>query len=201
VKVIGLTGGIGSGKSTVSELLLERDAVIVDADRIARELQEPGQPVFVQMVETFGDGIVGGDGRLDRQAVADIVFTDPEQLGRLMRITQPMIEGTIYLRILEHEGTDAVVILDIALLQQPHQYGEQATIVVDTPVDVAVARLVSARGMSEDDARARIARQITREQRLAIADFVIDNSGPPDALPPQVAKAWDWIASLPPRGA
>lgn len=199
MKVIGLAGGIGAGKSSVSTRLRERGAVILDADAIIKELQEPGEPVFLQMVEAFGDGIVAPDGRLDRQKVADIVFTDKAQLDRLSAITLPAIVGELYVRILAHEGTDDVLILDVALLTVPHQYGEQATIVVDVPPELAVERLVAHRGMSAEDARNRMANQISREQRLGIADFVIDNSGGPDDLDDQVAKAWAWIESLPPR--
>jgi dephospho-CoA kinase len=199
VKVIGLAGGIGSGKSTVSARLAERGAVILDGDKVARELQEPGQGVFLAMVGRWGDGIVRPDGTLDRQAVADIVFKDPEELAALTAITKPAIDLTLVERVEEHEGTDDVVVLDVALLVGPHQYGEQATIVVDVPVEVAVERLVRFRGMAEDDARARIAAQITREARKAFADFVIDNSGDEAALDPQIDAAWDWIASLPPR--
>jgi dephospho-CoA kinase len=173
--------------------------VILDGDKIARELQEPGQGVFLAMVGRWGDGIVNPDGTLNRQAVADIVFTDPDQLAALTAITKPAIDATLFERVDDHDGTDDVLILDVALLVQPHQYGEQATIVVDVPVEVAVERLVRYRNMGEDDARARIAAQITREERKAFADFVIDNGGDESALAPQVEAAWDWITSLPPR--
>jgi len=199
VKVIGLAGGIGSGKSTVSLLLAARGAVILDGDKIARELQEPGQGVFLAMVGRWGPDIVNPDGTLNRQAMADIAFTDPDQLAALTAITRPAIEATLLERIEEREGTDDVVILDVALLVQAHQYGEQATIVVDVPVDVAVERLVASRGMGEADARARIAAQITREERKAFADFVIDNAGDEAALAPQVDAAWAWIEGLPHR--
>ncbi|MGE0796082.1 MAG: dephospho-CoA kinase [Acidimicrobiia bacterium] len=199
MKVIGLAGGIGSGKSTVSLLLAARGAVILDGDKIARELQEPGQGVFLAMVGRWGPDIVNPDGTLNRQAMADIAFTDPDQLAALTAITRPAIEATLLERIEEREGTDDVVILDVALLVQAHQYGEQATIVVDVPVDVAVERLVASRGMGEADARARIAAQITREERKAFADFVIDNAGDEAALAPQVDAAWAWIEGLPHR--
>ncbi|MGD9798276.1 MAG: dephospho-CoA kinase [Acidimicrobiia bacterium] len=199
MKVIGLAGGIGSGKSTVSLLLAARGAVILDGDKIARELQEPGQGVFLAMVGRWGPDIVNPDGTLNRQAMADIAFTDPDQLAALTAITRPAIEATLLERIEEREGTDDVVILDVALLVQAHQYGEQATIVVDVPVDVAVERLVASRGMGEADARARIAAQITREERKAFADFVIDNAGDEADLAPQVDAAWAWIEGLPHR--
>jgi dephospho-CoA kinase len=199
VKVIGLAGGIGSGKSTVSTMLAERGAVILDGDKIARELQEPGQGVFLAMVGRWGDRIVNPDGTLNRQAVADIVFTDSDELASLTAITRPAIDTTLFERIDDHDGTDDVLILDVALLVRPHQYGEQATIVVDVPVEVAVERLVRYRGMGEDDARARIAAQISRDERKAFADLVIDNSGDEAALAPQVQAAWEWITALPPR--
>jgi dephospho-CoA kinase len=199
VKVIGLAGGIGSGKSTVSSMLAARGAVILDGDKIARELQEPGQGVFQAMVGRWGGRVVNPDGTLDRQAVADIVFTDADELAALNAITRPAIETTLFERIEEHDGTDDVLILDVALIGRPHQYGEQATIVVDVPVETAVGRLVRYRNMAEDDARARIAAQIGRDERKAFADFVIDNGGDEDALAPQVDAAWAWIESLPSR--
>lgn len=198
MKVIGLAGGIGVGKSSVSSRLQALGASIIDGDVVARELQEPGEPVFTQMVATFGDGIVTPDGRLDRQAVADIVFSDPGELARLTAITTPAIEAEIHARILEHAGSDDVVVVDAALITVRHQYGEQATIVVDVEPDMAVERLVRHRGMSETDARNRIANQQSRGERLTIADFVIDNNGSAADLDDQVAKAWAWIESLPP---
>lgn len=199
MKVIGLAGGIGSGKSTVSAMLTDRGAVVLDADRISRELQEPGQPVFLKMVERWGDTIVSADGTLDRQATADIVFKDPSELAALMAITQPAIQQTLVDRIDERRETDDVVVLDVALLVQAHQYGEQATIVVDLPIDTAIERVVKYRGMSHDDALSRAAAQISPEERKAFADFVIDNSGPEAALPAQLDAAWAWIESLPPH--
>jgi dephospho-CoA kinase len=199
MKAIALTGSIGSGKSTVSDELGARGAVIIDGDLVSRELQQPGEPVFIAMVDLFGPGIVADDGTLDRQAVADIVFPDPEQLARLTAITEPAIKTAIIDRINSYDGTDHVVVVDAAIITTRHQYGEQATIVVDTPVDIAVARVVAQRGMNEDDVRARMARQISRDERVAIADFVIDNSGTAADLGRRIGEAWDWIQSLPPR--
>src|SRR5690606_23545104 len=158
-------GGIGTGKSTVSSMLAGRGAVVLDADQISRELQQPGQPVFLAMVERWDDRIVDADGGLDRQATADIVFNDPDELAALMAITQPAIQRALVDRIEERRGTDDVVVLDIALLVRAHQYGEQATIVVDLPIDLAVERVVRHRGMSRDDAQARVAAQISPEER------------------------------------
>jgi dephospho-CoA kinase len=187
---LGLTGGIGSGKSTVSERLEERGAVVVDADRIVRRLQAPGEPVFQAMVEEFGDGIVAGDGSLDRQAVADIVFGDDDALRRLNAIVHPAVGAAIAERLVELAETDHVVVLDIPLLVESGRDDMAAVIVVDIDPELAIARLVEHRGFSEDDARARIARQASREERLARADVVIDNSGDLDSLRAQVDDLW-----------
>lgn len=191
--VLGLTGGIGSGKSTASSLLEEQGAVIVDADRIARELQEPGQPVFEAMVEAFGAGIVAEDGTLNRQAVADIVFHDDEALKQLNGITHPAIGRRIVERIAELAETDEVVILDVPLLVGSDQYETAGTIVVDVDPELAIQRLVEHRGFSEADARARLAAQMTREERLELADVVLDNSGTVDDLRAQVDDLWTRI--------
>ena len=165
---LGLTGGIGSGKSTVSALLEERGAVVVDADRIVRELQQPGEPVFEAMVEAFGDGIVAPDS-LDRQAVADIVFADDDALKRLNAIVHPAVGQRIAERLAELAGTDEVVVLDIPLLVESGRDDMAAVIVVDVDPELAVERLVEHRGFDADDARARIARQVSRDDRLAKA--------------------------------
>jgi dephospho-CoA kinase len=193
--VVGLTGGIGAGKSSVSARLAERGAVVLDADAIVRELQQPGQPVFEAMVERFGGGIVGSDGQLDRQAVADLVFNDAEALKALNAITHPAVQAEMGRRMAEAAGTDAIVILDIPLLTSKRQ-GMGQVIVVDTPVETAVERLVAQRGLDEADARARIANQITRDERLALADFVVDNSGDLDQLDAEVERCWQWLRSL-----
>jgi dephospho-CoA kinase len=198
VKVVGLTGGIGSGKSTVSALLRARGAVVVDADALVRELQEPGMPVFEAMVERFGPGIVGPDGALDRQAVADIVFNDPEALAALNGIVHPAVGLEVYARIAAHEGTDDVVIADIPLLAEGNSAIKMSgVLVVDTPTETQVARLVGSRGFPEADARARISKQASREDRLAKADHVIDNAGSHDDLVAQIDGVWAWIAGLP----
>jgi dephospho-CoA kinase len=197
VKLIGLTGGIGAGKSTVSERLQARGAVIVDADKITKELQQPGTPVFTAMVERLGPGIVAADGTLDRPAIASIVFNDAEALTALNAIVHPAVGIEIFRRIEEEKGTDHVVVLDIPLLQRGGLYNVAGVIVVDTPIDVAVKRLVTHRGFSEADARARIANQLTREKRLEQADLVIENGGTPADLEPQIERTWTWITSLP----
>jgi dephospho-CoA kinase len=197
VKLVGLTGGIGAGKSTVSGRLRDRGAVIVDADAITKELQRPGTDVFNAMVARFGDRILGPDGTLDRQAVADIVFNDPEELKALNAIVHPAVGVEIFRRIEEQTATDNVVILDIPLLVEGGRYKVGGVLVVDTPVDVAVQRLVELRGMDEADARARIANQVSREDRVAKADMVIDNGGSEADLDAQVETVWAWIQSLP----
>jgi dephospho-CoA kinase len=197
VKLVGLTGGIGAGKSTVSSRLRARGAVIVDADAITKELQQPGTEVFAAMVARLGDRIVGPDGTLDRQAVADIVFNDPEELKALNAIVHPAVGIEIFKRIEENTATDNVVILDIPLLVEGGRYKVGGVLVVDTPVDVAVRRLVELRGMDETDARARIANQVSREDRLAKADFVIDNGATEADLDGRLDDLWAWIQALP----
>lgn len=197
MKVVGLTGGIGSGKSTVSAALREKGAEIVDADAITKDLQRRGQPVFEAMVERFGEGIVGPDGELDRPAVAAIVFGDPEALQDLNAIVHPAVGVEIARRLEAAAGTDRVVILDIPLLVEGGRHSAGGILVVDCPVDTAVDRLVRQRGMDEADAQARVSRQASRDERLAEADFVIDNGGSHDDLAPQVEAAWTWIQGLP----
>jgi dephospho-CoA kinase len=197
VKLMGLTGGIGAGKSTVSARLRERGAVIVDADAITRELQQPGTDVFAAMVARFGDGILAVDGTLDRQRLADIVFNDAEELKALNAIVHPAVGVEIFRRIEERTSTDDVVVLNIPLLVEGGRYRVGGVLVVDTPIDVAVRRLVEHRGFDEADARARIANQVSREERVAKADFVVDNGGTESDLDPQIDRAWAWIQSLP----
>jgi dephospho-CoA kinase len=197
VLVIGLTGGIGSGKSTVSALLAAKGAVVVDADAITRELQAPGTPTFAAMVERFGEGIVASDGTLDRAAVADLVFTDRDALADLNHIVHPAVGAEIAGRMRALAEGDDVVVLDVPLLvESARGYPVAGLIVVDVDPEVAVGRLVGQRGMREDDVRARIARQASREQRLARADRVIDNSGDLDDLARQVDEAWEWVGGL-----
>jgi dephospho-CoA kinase len=197
VILVGLTGGIGSGKSTVSAMLAARGAVVVDADAITRELQQPGQPVLDAIVERFGPGVLLPDGALDRAALAALVFSDPDALADLNAIVHPAVGAEIARRIEAAAGTDAVVVLDIPLLAENPRKGLAATVVVDAPVDVAVDRLVRLRAMDEADARARIARQATREERAARADRVIDNTGDLEALEAQVEDLWAWLQTLP----
>ena len=195
--VLGLTGGIGSGKSTVSALLAAKGAVVVDADEVVREQQRPGTPVFDAMVERFGPGIVGADGTLDRAVVADIVFADPKALEDLNSIVHPAVGAAIARRMEALSSTDAVVVLDVPLLVEASRgYPLAGLIVVDVDPDIAVERLVMQRGMTEEDARSRMSRQASREERRARADVVIDNRGTPSDLARQVDAVWDWIERL-----
>jgi dephospho-CoA kinase len=196
VRGVGLTGGIGSGKSSVSALLAARGAVIIDADAITREVQQPGTDVFAAMVERFGDGIVAADGTLDRQAVADVVFTDPVALADLNAIVHPAVGAETGRRLLEQAETDHLVVLDIPLLVESGGRDVAGIVVVDVDPEVAVERLVAQRGMREADVRARMARQATRADRLAKADVVIDNSGTPEDLARAVEAAWPLILAL-----
>jgi dephospho-CoA kinase len=198
VILVGLTGGIGAGKSTVSAMLAERGAIIVDADQIARDLQSPGSPVLDSMAERFGGHILRDDGSLDRAAVAAIVFNDDAALKDLNGIVHPAMQSEIQRQIDEHRSTDRVVVLDFPLLGENPRKGLAATIVVDIPVDVAVRRLVDQRGMDEADARARINSQLSREERLATATNVLDNSGDRDSLSAQVDELWEQLLELPP---
>ena len=194
--LVGLTGGIGSGKSTVGRALVERGAVLVDADEIVRRLQSPGTNVFAEMVERFGSGIVAADGTLDRQAVAEIVFNDEAALADLGAIVHPRVHEEIERRVAEQVDTDNVVVLDIPLLGEAGWPGLQGTIVVDLHPDTAVSRLVEHRGFTEADALARIDAQIGRSERLEMADFVVENSGPLEDLEAEIERLWEWIGSL-----
>lgn len=195
--VVGLTGGIGSGKSTVSAMLVARGAEIVDADAITREVQQPGSEVVEKIAERFGDEVVDSQRALLRQRVADVVFADPQALKDLNAIVHPAVSAEIEHRVDLLASTDKVVVLDIPLLTENPRFGVQGKIVVDVPVEVQVERLVRYRAFSEEDALARIARQASREDRLKDADFVIDNSGSIEELAAQVAELWGWIGSLP----
>lgn len=195
--LVGLTGGIGSGKSTVSELLARRGAVIVDADAIVREIQQPGSPLLQTLADEFGSEVIDSAGALDRQAVAAIVFADPAALEKLNAIVHPAVGEEMNRRVLAQRNTDSVVVLDIPLLTENPRDGLQGRIVVDVPEEVQVRRLVEHRGFTEDDARARMSRQATREERLATADFVVDNSGTQEELSVQVDRLWEWLTSLP----
>jgi len=194
--LIGLTGGIGSGKSEVARLLTARGAEVIDADLIVRELQQPGAEVYEKMVELFGQEVVGADRSLDRVAIAQKVFIDESLLKALNQLIHPIVRRVMNERVESFRNTDKVVVLDIPLLVENPRDGLDGVLVVDLDIEIAVKRLVEQRNMNADDARARIAKQATREQRLAIANHVIDNSGDRDALLQKVELAWSWIKSL-----
>lgn len=189
---VALTGGIGSGKSTVSALLAERGAIVVDADAIAREIVEPGEPALAEIAAAFGVEVIGPDGRLDRARLAALVFDDPDALRRLNAITHPRIAQRS-VDLIAQAPTNAVVVYDMPLLveQGPDALmGWDHIAVVDCPDDVRLDRLVE-RGMDADDARRRMASQATRDERNAVADTVIDNSGDLASLTGQVHRLWD----------
>jgi dephospho-CoA kinase len=196
MKFAGLTGVIGAGKSTVGAGLTARGAVVLDVDAVSRELQEPGRPFYEQIVARWGTAVVDADGYLDRQALAAIVFSDRTQLGELTLMAAPLTEQELVRRASLYSGTETVVVAEAALYLAP-MYGMTGLAVVDIPVEVAVTRLVTQRGMSEADARARIASQLPREVRLQHAGFVVDNGGPLEDLPSQLDALFAWIRALP----
>ncbi len=200
----GLTGGIGSGKSTVSGRLAERGATIIDADAIVRELQQPGERMFDMMVERWGQRIVTTEGTLDRAVVAGIVFGDEDELNALNALVHPLVaEQTEQRRqaVIDAGDPNAVVVHDIPLLVVPG--GELLTshdvdawvgiIVVDTPEELAIERVMESRGMAREDIVARMDAQATRHERRGAADFVIDNSGTLDELDTEIDRCWRWM--------
>ncbi|MFD8024172.1 dephospho-CoA kinase [Streptomyces lavendulae] len=187
---VGLTGGIGAGKSEVSRLLAGYGAVVVDADRIAREVVEPGTPGLAAVVRAFGDSVLTADGSLDRPALGAVVFADQERLRTLNAIVHPLV-GARSAELERAAGPDAIVVHDVPLLAENGLAPlYDLVVVVDAAPATQLARLTALRGMTEDEARARMAAQATREQRLAVATLVIDNDGPLDALEPQVRAVW-----------
>lgn len=197
VLVVALTGGIGAGKSSASALLVERGAHLVDADATNKEIQRSDGVAFPGMVDLFGPEAVGSDGELDRAAIAARVFADKELLGQLNALMWPLIGQAIGNKINAHADTDHVVLLDIPLLgASGNTYETKGTIVIDCPIDVALDRLVTQRGMDRSDAERRIAAQMSRADRIALADFVIDNSGTAADLARAVDECWAWIATL-----
>lgn len=191
-----LTGGIGAGKSSVSSALAERGAVIVDADAIVKDLQQPGQPIHRAMVERWGDRVVGADGQLDRQAVADIVFNDADELKALNEIVHPEARAEMRRQADLHADTDRVVVLDLPLLngrEDAEKRGAEAIVVVDCPTEVAIDRLVEFRSFPRADAEARVANQVDRDTRLGWADFVIDNGGDEAQLAAEIERCWAWL--------
>jgi dephospho-CoA kinase len=195
---VGLTGGIGSGKSAVSERLAALGAVVLDGDKAARAVVEPGTPGLARIAGTFGPEVLRPDGSLDRAKLAGIVFSDEAARAKLNAITHPLIHARIQAAedaAVKAGGPDTIVVHDIPLLAEGQRSAEfDMVIVVDVPADVQVSRLAG-RGLPEDQARSRMAAQATREQRLAIADVVIDNSGTLDDLDRRVAEVWADLTS------
>lgn len=191
MKKIGLTGGIGSGKSTVSGRLAEHGAFIVDADKIAREIVEPGQPALTELDHAF-DGVINPDGTLNRQKLARQAFATKEKTQVLNNITHPRIRARTQELFDQAEAQgEPVVVYDMPLLIENGEAEKMDAVwVVDAPDEVRIQRLVDHRGLDEDDARRRISAQIDRETRLAAADTVLDNGGSVEELLAQVDKAW-----------
>jgi len=190
---VGLTGGIGSGKSEVARRLAEHGAVVIDADVAARKVVEPGSPGLAQVAEAFGDGVLRPDGSLNRERLGEIVFGDPGLRVKLNAIVHPLVRAWMQEaeRAAVQANGDAIVVHDVPLLAESRgTAGFDAVIVVDVPPDLQIERLVSQRGMPEEQARARMAAQAGREQRLAVADIVIGNSGSLDDLGRRVAEVW-----------
>jgi dephospho-CoA kinase len=188
---VGLTGGIGSGKSEVSRLLASYGAVVIDADKLAREVVEPGTAGLARVVKEFGEGVLRPDGSLDRERLASLVFADDGARQRLNGIVHPLVgERAAALKAQARE--DAVLVHDVPLLVEAglaRLY--DLVVVVDAPAETQIDRLVRLRGMTEEEARARIAAQAARDERRAVADVVIDNSGSFEELEAQVRELWE----------
>lgn len=184
----------------MGQFLVERGAVLVDGDSVARQVVEPGKPALAALVERFGDSIRGSGGHLDRGALAALAFADDDARRDLNRITHPAIREEMLRQVaaVGARDPDAVVVLDIPLLAEGGRarYPVAGVLVVDTPVDLAIQRLMATRGFTEQDARARAAAQASREDRRAISDLVIDNSGDLHHLRSEVERAWAWIQAL-----
>ena len=191
--LVGLTGGIGSGKSEVSRRLATLGAVVVDADKIAREVVEPGTPGLAEVVEAFGDGVLLTDGSLDREGLGRTVFADADKLAQLNAIVHPRVGERIAAIMAEVDRTDpdSIVVYDVPLLvENGLQDRYEVVVVVAATPQTQLRRLVEQRGMSEADARARIAAQAPLEAKLAVADIVINNDGDLDALGARVGEVW-----------
>lgn len=187
--MVGLTGGIGSGKSTVAAMLAARGAVVIDADAIARQVVEPGTPALAALVERFGTEILAADGSLDRPALAERAFASEESRRDLEAITHPAI-GAEFLRQVAEAPPDAIVVHDVPLLAESKRGFEYAAvIVVEAPLELRLDRL-EARGVDREDAKRRIAMQASDEARRALATWVVDNSGDLAHLEAQVDAIW-----------
>ena len=187
---VGLTGGIGAGKSEVSKRLAAHGAVIIDADAIAREVVEPGTPGLAQVVAAFGPEVLLPDGRLDRPGLGDIVFADPELRARLNAIVHPLV-GARMRELEESASPGSIVVHDVPLIAENNMASAyDLVVVVDVPPRLQLDRLVRHRDLTREQARARMAAQASREQRLGIAGIVVDNSGSLAELDRQVGDLW-----------
>jgi dephospho-CoA kinase len=194
--LVGLTGGIGSGKSTVGRLLAERGAVVIEADRLARDVGGPRTPGVAPVVETFGPGVVTAEGSLDRDALARIVFEDAERRRALEGIVHPEVARRFAEEVERQRGTDRVVVYAVPLLvERGLAPAFDVVIAVSAPEEVRVARVVAERGSDEAEVRARIAAQVGDAERAAVADLVIDNTGGPADLARAVDAAWDALVA------
>jgi dephospho-CoA kinase len=194
VTLLALTGGIASGKSTISRMLAEHGAVVVDADAIVREVQSPGSPVLDEIVARFGDDVLRTDGTLDRPALGARVFGHPDRLATLNALVHPAVRDESHRRFRAAfaAAPDAVVVYDVPLLAEARGTGEWDLVVVaHAPAEQRVQRLIEQRGFVEADARARIAAQAGDDERLALADVVIDTAGTMDATRLQVDELWE----------
>jgi len=195
-RMIGLTGGIGAGKSAVAARLAELGAIVIDSDRLAREVVEPGTVGFERVVAAFGSEVVGPDGALDRTAIARRVFTDPEDKKALEGIVHPLVRERSA-AIVSSAPPGSVLVHDVPLLVEANLAGlYECVIVVLASEETRLARLVGQRGMGLDDARARMANQATDEQRRAVADIVIENDGTLEELRAAVDAAWERLTVL-----
>jgi dephospho-CoA kinase len=178
--------------------LVQRGAVLIDADQVAREVVAPGGPAYQPLIDRFGAGIVAGDGSIDRQALAAVAFADEDTRLELNAITHPAIGMAMLKERDSYADSDDIVILAIPLLKALHRdtVGLHKVVVVDCPTDIALERLLSQRGFERADAEARIRSQISREERIEEADYVLDNSGDRDALEAEVDKLWDWLGGV-----
>lgn len=198
MKRVGLTGGIGSGKSTVARMLAKKGAPVIDADQIAREIVAPGQPALEELAKEFGTEILQPDGTLNRAALAERAFATPEATARLNAITHPRIEQRTAQLFDEAQAQGyPFAVWDMPLLvDNGHHENMDFVIVVDVDPETRVRRLVKFRGLDEADARRRIAAQVPDHVRIAAADFVVDNNGDEQALTPQVARLWKLLEEL-----
>ncbi len=190
---MGLTGGVGSGKSTVADALASRGAVVIDADAVARDLLQPGTIAHAAVSARFGREFIRSDGSVDRRALGRLVFSDEDSLADLNSIMHPLVRDVIQQQVNAERKTEHIVVLMVPLLVESGHYETDVVVVVDCEEEVAIQRAVESRGWTAKDTRKRIAAQATREERRAAADFVIDNSGSREELAKQVDAAWHWI--------